>query len=281
MTCSVQGFAKAGRFAAAGFIVLAFLAVDRVPVRAQGRAGGAPAQAPPTAQASAAIDLTGNWVSVVTEDWRWRMLTPPKGDYASLPLNPEGIKAADTWTPAMDGMCQAYGMGGLLRQPTRLRISWQDPQTLKIESDAGVQTRLLSFDTNARKPTQRSLQGFTLAEWDRPGRGGGGFFAGNNAPVAPTAAPVVPGRGSLKAVTTMLSSGWLRKNGVAYSENAEITEYFNRYALPNGDEWFGVTTIVNDPRYFNNEVVVSSHFKKEPDGSKWDPTPCKTTVAAR
>jgi len=251
-----------------------------VQAQAPGRAGGA-GQAPPTAQASAPIDLTGNWVAVVTEDWRWRMLTPPKGDYASLPLNAEGTKVADQWTPAMDGLCQAYGMGGLLRQPTRLRISWQDPQTLKIETDNGVQTRLLHFDTAARRPAVRSLQGFTQAEWDRPGRGVGGFVGGNNQPVAPTAAPTVSGRGSLKAVTTMLTSGWLRKNGVAYSEDAEITEYFNRYTLPNGDEWFGVTTIVNDPKHFNQEVVVSSHFKREPDGSKWDPAPCRTSVASR
>mgnify|MGYP003342381936 CR=1 FL=1 len=31
----------------------------------------------PTARSSAPVDLTGYWVSVVTEDWAWRMRTPP------------------------------------------------------------------------------------------------------------------------------------------------------------------------------------------------------------
>jgi hypothetical protein len=217
-------------------------------------------------------------VAVVTEDWRWRMVTPPKGDYASLPLNPQGVKVADAWTPAMDGQCEAFGMGGLLRQPTRLRVSWQDPQTLKIESDAGLQTRLLHFDPNASRPAERTLQGFTRAEWERPirgGFGGGGANAAGFGPQAPTAVPVAEGRGSLKAVTTMLRPAWLRRNGVGYSENAEVTELFDRYAMPNKDEWFTVTTIVHDPMYFAEDVVVSSHFKREADGSKWSPAPCR------
>jgi len=229
---------------------------------AQGRGRGGPAGPPPTAQAGAAIDLTGNWVSIVNEDWRWRMVTPPKGDYASVPLNADGTKQADTWTPAMDGQCQAYGMAGLMRMPTRVRISWQDPETLKIETDAGTQTRLLHFGNNMRAPTNRSLQGFTMAEWERPaaGRRGGG--------------PPPPG-GSLKATTTMMTAGWLRKNGVPYSQDAEVTEYFDRFTAPNGDEWFSVTTIVHDPKYLNQDFVTSSHFKKEPDGSKWSPTTCR------
>src|ERR1700741_2675352 len=46
-------------------------------IHAQGRAGGSP----PTARASAPIDLTGYWVAVVNEDWRYRMVTPAKGEY--------------------------------------------------------------------------------------------------------------------------------------------------------------------------------------------------------
>jgi hypothetical protein len=224
----------------------------------QGRGGGA---APAAPQAAAPIDLTGNWVSIVNEDWRWRMLTPPKGDYASVPLNAEGTKQADTWTPEMDGQCQAYGMAGVMRMPTRLRISWQDPQTLKIETDAGTQTRLLHFDRNAPAPNGRSLQGFTAAEWQRPGAGGRG--------------PQPPG-GTLKTVTTMLSGGWLRKNGVPYSQDATVTEYFDRFATPTGDEWFSVTTVVRDPKYLNQDFITSSQFKKEADGTKWSPSACRS-----
>jgi hypothetical protein len=234
--------------------------------RGGGRAGGGAPQAPLTAQAAPAIDLTGNWVSVVNEDWRWRMVTPPKGDFASLPLNQEGQRVGNLWEPAMDGQCQAYGMAGLMRQPTRLRISWQDPQTLKIETDAGTQTRLLHFDQAAPKPTTRSLQGYSVAEWERSGGGGRGGRGGGGAP---------PPGGDLKAVTTMLTPGWLRKNGAPYSQDATVTEYFDRFTAPNGDEWFSVTTVVNDPKYLNQEFVTSTHFKKEADGSKWAPTACR------
>ncbi len=109
-----------------------------------GRGRGAAVPQGPARQ-TAPVDLTGNWVSVVTEDWQWRMRTPAKGDYASVPLTPAGRQAADTWTEAKDGQCEAYGVGGLMRIPGRLRISWQDDSTLKIESDAGQQTRLLRF----------------------------------------------------------------------------------------------------------------------------------------
>jgi len=227
----------------------------------QGQRGGGPPQAPQTPQAAAPIDLTGDWVSVVTEDWRWRMVTPPKGDFASVPLNPEGQKVGNSWDPATDGSCLAYGAAGLMRNPTRVRISWENDRTIKIETDAGVQTRRLVFGA-AQPPAQRSLQGYSVAEWEIAAAGRG--------------APAGPRRGNLKATTTMMSAGWLRKNGVPYSENATMTEYFDRFASPNGDEWFSVTTVVSDPKYLNQDFVTSTHFKKEADGSKWAPKPCKS-----
>src|SRR6266567_4514106 len=68
---------------------------------AAGQRGEAP-QPPQTPREMAPIDLTGYWVSIVTEDWRFRMVTPPKGDFPNVPLNPEGKKIADAWDPAKD-----------------------------------------------------------------------------------------------------------------------------------------------------------------------------------
>jgi hypothetical protein len=221
-------------------------------VSAQGRGGQ---QAPASPRASALIDLTGYWVSVVTEDWRWRMVTPPKGDYTSVPMTPEARKVADTWDISKEGSCMAYGAAGLLRNPTRLRISWESDTVLRLETDAGVQARRLVFD-RTQQPGPRSLQGFSLAEWERAGgRGSQG--------------------GDLKVTTTNMTGGWVRKNGVPYSENAVLTEYYDRFTAPNGDDWFNVTTILEDPRYFTQAFVTSTHFKKEPDGSKWNPSPCR------
>ena len=166
----------------------------------------------------------------------------------------------------MDGRCEAYGAGGLMRMPTRVHITWQDDTTLKIETDAGTQTRLLHFG-DARPPADRSLQGYSAASWEFAGGGGGGGGGARRGPRF----------GSLKVVTTNLRQGWLRKNGVPYSENSVVTEYYDRFRSTNGDEWFFVTTAVNDPKFLQQEFVTSSHFKKEADGSKWAPSACKTT----
>src|SRR6476646_8046633 len=113
---------------------------------------------------AAPIDITGSWVSVVTEDWRWRMLTPPKGDAQSVPINGEGKRATDAWDLEKDNaaglQCKAFGVGGIMRQPGRLRITWQDDATLKIETDAGTQTRLLNFDRTRQPPAEKTWQGF-------------------------------------------------------------------------------------------------------------------------
>jgi hypothetical protein len=227
-----------------------------------GAPGGAPA-APQTPRDAAPIDLTGSWVSVVNEDWRWRMVTPPKGDYASVPLNAEARKVADAWEPSQDGRCEAYGAAAIMRLPTRLNISWENATTLKIDIDAGQQTRRLIFDP-ARKPSgSPTLQGHSVAEWERPGGGRGG----RGGPP--------PQGGSAKVVTTRMSGGWLRKNGVPYSADAVLTEHFDRFPAPTGDEWLVVTSVVSDPKYLTQDFVTSTHFKKEADGSKFSPVPCK------
>ena len=230
------------------------------------------AQPPPGARAAAPIDLTGYWVSIVTEDWRYRMMTPRKGDYSSVPLNAAARRAADAWDPAKDAAdgnaCRSYGVGNIMRVAGRVHVTWQDEETLKIETDAGTQTRLLHFGDAAQPPAgDRSWQGYSVARWQPAGpqRRGGGAGRGG--------APPVRG-GSLKVVTTHMKPGYLRKNGVPYSENATVTEYLDRHAEPNGDQWFTVTTIVEDPTFLDEPFVTSSHFKKEPDGAKWRPTAC-------
>jgi hypothetical protein len=249
------------RFVAAAALAIAVASIGHQ-VSAQAPAGGRGQGPAPSPWAAAPIDLTGYWVSVVNEDWRWRMVTPPKGDYASVPMTDEARKVADTWDVSKDGQCEAYGAAGLMRMPTRVHITWEGDNVLKIETDAGQQTRRLMFDRNAAPAAGRTLQGRSIAEWERPAGQGRGQQG--------------PG-GNLKVVTNNLRAGWLRKNGVPYSENATVTEYYDRFAAPNGDQWFTVTTIVDDPMYLQQPFVTSSHFKKEPDGAKWSPTPCKTT----
>jgi hypothetical protein len=245
-----------------------------------------PTLAARSGRASAPVDLTGNWVAQVTEDWRWRMITPPKGDYASVPLNLAGRAVADAWDLENDNavgeQCRAFGAGGIMRQPTRLRIAWADDETLRVEADAGQQTRSFHFDKSRSRSAERTWQGDSVATWLVPPAQFG--FAGFGPPPGPppggrAAAPAArsepPPRGSLKVVTNNLRAGYLRKNGVPYSEDAIVTEYYDRLSMF-GNEYLQVVTVVVDAKYLSGPFVVSNQFKREPDGSKWRPTPCST-----
>ena len=258
---------RAVPFVKAAFVIL--LVAASLHAQGRGGRGGAP-QPPQTAKAASPIDLTGYWVSVVTGDWRFRMITAPKGDFSGVPLNPAGVAAANMWDPSTDGSCKAYGVGGIMRMPGRVRISWQDDLTLKIETDAGEQTRLLHFLAPGAKPAQGapSPQGYSVAEWQRPGGQIDAFLERG-------ASAVQQNRGSLKVVTTGMTPGWLRRNGVPYGANATVTEYFTRFTHPEAGDWFVVTTIVDDPEYLTQPFITSSNFKKEANDSKWSPMPCK------
>jgi hypothetical protein len=259
---------RAVPFVKAAFVIL--LATSSLTAQGRGGRGGAP-QPPQTAKAGAPIDLTGYWVSLVTGDWRFRMMTPLKGDYTSMPMNAEARKIADAWDPAKDEaageQCKSYGAPALMRVPGRLHITWQDDQTLKLEMDSGTQTRLFSFG-----PPQTQggdWQGVSKASWEYlPAQ----IISTDGARTSIGQ----PDRraGSLKVITTNFKPGYLRKNGVPYSANAVLTEYFDRVTEPNGDSYVVVTSTVEDPTYLNQPFMLSTHFKKQADASGWNPTPC-------
>jgi hypothetical protein len=256
--------------------ILIALAVCAASVSAQ---RGAPPNPPQSPKAGAPVDLTGYWVSLVTEDWRWRMVTPIKGDSASVPINQAAKKIVNDWDPAKDeaagNQCKAYGAPAIMRMPGRLHITWQDDSTLKVETDAGTQTRLLHFGPStgsgqsaAPMKEAPSWQGYSAARWETgltPVGGGFGLGLGPRQGVRSR---------SLEVQTTNLKPGYLRKNGVPYSGKTTVTEYFERFSEPDGDDHLMVMTIVTDPEYLAVPFVVTSDFKKESDGSKWDPTPC-------
>ena len=234
---------------------------------------GAAPEPPKSPKAAAPVDLTGYWVSLVTEDWRWRMVTPIKGDSASVPINQAAKKIMMDWDPAKDeaagDQCKAYGAPAIMRVPGRLHITWQDEGTLTIETDAGSQTRVLHFSGEVAR-TAPSWQGYSSARWD-----GGLAPAGGQLPIGLGQRQGVRSR-SLEVITTNLKPGYLRKNGVPYSAKTTVTEYFDRNTMPNGDVWFTVTTKVEDPVYARGPYLTTTDFKKLPDASGWNPTPCSS-----
>jgi hypothetical protein len=266
-------FVCAALVIAAGGFVFAQAGRGQAPAGPAGPGqGGAPGRGgrggpPPTARAQAPYDLTGYWVALVTDDWRYRMLTPPKGNADYIPVTAEARKVMDAWDPARDEAageaCKGYGAGGVMRLPGRLHITWVNDTTLQVETSAGTQTRTFVFAPTAAPgapaaaPAAPSWQGTSRARWTFPiSRGRGG---------APTA--------QLTVTTTGLRPGYVRKNGIPYGPNAVITENFIRIA-DEGDEFLIVTTSVDDPLYFAVPYIKTYEFKKERDGSAWNPTPC-------
>ena len=227
---------------------------------ARDRKGGGASS--PRARDVAPIDLTGYWVSYVTENWRYRMVTPAKGEYRRIPVSPAGVPIINAWDPVADtragNQCKSYGAGAIMNVPGRLHITWQDADTLRVDTDAGTQARLFRFNAStSNSRTKPTWQGESVARWEQ------------------VAAPEKGG--SLRVVTSNMRAGYLRKNGVPYSERATVSEHFDLAPLPDGGELLLVTTVVEDPVYLNAPYVTSPHFKKEPDGSKWDPSPCSST----
>jgi hypothetical protein len=190
------------------------------------------------------------------------MRVPPKGDYASVPLNDAAIKVANAWDVARDAsageQCRGYGAPAVMRLPGRIRLSWDGDSALKVETEVGTQTRSFVFGTPPSAAP--SWQGSSAAAWQPAG--GGGRRGGSRG-------------GSLRVVTTNLRPGYLRRNGVPYSADARVTEYYHRMGQPSGDTYLVVTTVVEDPTYLTSRWVTSTHFKKVPDDSGWAPTPCE------
>jgi hypothetical protein len=222
--------------------------------------GGGRGGPPMNPKAAAPIDLTGYWVSIVTEDWRYRMVTPAPGDYQSVPMTAAAVKIADAWDPAKDeaagDQCKSYGAPALLRVPEHLHITWQDDQTLRMDADTGKQTRLFHFGDWKDPEGVPTIQGASLAQWEIQRAG------------------FRPVGGSLKVTTSHLKAGYLRKNGVPYSENAGLVEYYDLVKERNGDLLLVVTIVVTDPVYLREPFIISSHFKKQDGDAGWNPTAC-------
>jgi hypothetical protein len=244
------------------FAILVTLAQGGRGQAAQGGRG----QAPPP-RTAAPIDLTGNWVSIVSEDWRLRMVVAQKGDWDVIPLNEAGKKAAEAADLNQDisggNQCKAYGAAGIMRIPGRLRISWENDSTLRIDTDAGTQTRRFLFARTRTASPEPSLQGDSFAQWE-------------TADPRPDVGGRVSRGGQLKVVTSNMRPGYYFKPGVPYSSSAVMTEYFTRISEDSGDEYMMVTTVVQDPQYLTQDFIRTLVFKRERDGSKFKPTPCSS-----
>jgi len=270
------------RVSSLALLVFGTLSVWPLPVSAQPAGAGppgivGPANAPANGKAQAPFDPSGYWVALVTQDWRYRMVVPGPGQYSGIPINIAAKQFADSWKSAdyiaAGNECAAYGAPALMMLPTRLHISWQDDNTLRVETDAGQQTRLLHFSSPA--PGAPSLQGDSRAQWLTPAPtiafGGGGPGPG---------AASLPKYGVLRASTTNLTAGLLRKNGVPYSDKTTLLEDWMLNSMPDGADYLTISILIRDPVYLRGDYHLAPVFVRESNASKWQPAPC-TLVSAR
>ena len=210
---------------------------------------------------AAALDLTGYWVSVITEDWKYRMVTPKNGVFDSLPLNGEGRKIGTSWDPAKDEAAgeALQGLHGGQRDAAArphahhlARRQYAADRHRCRNADAAAAIRIRAAAGSQAGRATRSRSGSTR----------------------PAAAAAAPRLGNLKVVTTNLRAGYVRKNGAPHSDKAVVTEYFDLNSLPNGDTWLTITTKVEDPVYFTRPYITTTDFKKLPSAAGWNPTPC-------
>lgn len=251
---------------------------------------GNPPDAPavPNAREQAPWDPSGYWASLITQNWRHRMVVVGPGDYVGVPINAEAKKVADAWNPAAAEAagreCEAYGGGIIMWLPERLHISWQDTNDLRVDTDAGMQTRMLHFlsardgargglqaappSSPPQPPTDvaPSLQGYSVARWVLAGVGA---FGGAGEPHSQY--------GSMQVTTDHMLPGLLRKNGIPYDGNAKKTEWWDLRQESTGEQWLTISTTLLDPHYLTRPYVYDPIFQKEADGAKWDPTPCSLT----
>ncbi len=233
--------------------------------------GGQPAPSP-AAKNGAPIDLTGYWVSQIVDEWRFRV-TPVKGDIRYLPLNADARGVAELWDPAKDEaegkQCKAYGAVGIVQRPGLVHITWADDNTLKMEFDTGTQTRFVHFKPDPQGDL--SWQGYSAGLWQASGgvmTSFGGFAA------APAQGGRRTGTGTLMIKTTNMLPGYLRKNGVPYSDKAALTEWITVIMGADGTLYLIDTASLEDSVYLTGPFIRTYTFKKQNDGSGWDPTAC-------
>jgi len=242
-----------------------------LPIRAQTRTRTSAVNDTSSAQAQAPYDLQGYWVSLVTQNWQFRMIVPGPGEYADIPINQQAKQFADAWKAAAEEasgrQCEAYGGAVIMRLPERLHIHWHDANLLQVDIDSGLQTRLLHFAATAAPPNEPvNLQGYSQARWVKLMNSGQLF--------APPSAPPNPDAGSLEVKTDHLQPGLLRKNGVPYSSRTRVREWWDLRTEPTGQRWLSISTRVVDPQYLIDPYLYDSIFAREADGSKWAPSPC-------
>jgi hypothetical protein len=194
--------------------------------------------------AFAQMDLAGEWSPQFHEEQPERLGGPPIGDYAGLPINDAARFMANSWDASIlsvpEHQCKPHPADYSPRGPANMRL-WKEVDPLTGELTAfrthiqwQAPERWIFMDGRSRPDeyAAHTWQGFSIGSWEGP---------------------------VLKVVTTHLKKGWIRRNGVPRSDQAELTEYFYRHG-----DFLTWTVIVNDPVYLTEPMIRTTDFRWAP-----------------
>ena len=180
-------------------------------------------------------------------------------------MNPAAQKIADAWDPAKDEaageQCKAYGAPGLMRGPTRLRITWLDDDTLKLE------TRLRDADAAVRLPRRPRRRA------PRPGRASRWRSGSSRAAAGAAAAP----RFGAHEDRSPRSCGpaTCARTASRTATGTVFTEYWDLHTETNGDNYLVVTNIGERPDLPAGALDYGAALQARTGRRrKWDPAPC-------
>ena len=207
--------------------------------------------------AAAQMDLSGIWAPIMHEDAIERAAGPDIGDYLGLPINDAGRLRGESWDASIltleEHTCKPHPSTYGFRGVGNLRITFDyDPKTFDLTKiDTHIQwmeqRRQIWMDGRPHPPefAPHTWQGFSTGRWD-----------GN----------------VLVVETTHLKAGWMRRNGLALSDRARMTERFFRHG-----DLLTHTYIIEDPVYLSEPLVKTNGFRLTTQVAI-QPYPCQPAV---
>jgi len=212
----------------------------------------------PAVPLAAQIDLTGTWTPRYHEDYQDRIPGPDLGDYLGLPINDAARLTALSWSASRltmpEHQCRVHISPYIYRGPLTFR-SWEekDPLTQQVVAIKNYistyeQMRTIWMDGRPHPPANalHTWMGFSTGKWEGD---------------------------MLTVTTTHLKEGWVRKNGVAESDQATMVEHFIRHG-----DYLTHVSIVTDPVYLTEPLIRTDDFALEKNYEGSWLFPCESVV---
>lgn len=196
------------------------------------------------AQTRVGFNMTGMWTAMYHEDELERTDPgSPAGDYLGMPINDEARLRADTWdadlVSVLEHQCIPHSAIYAMRAPSNLKISTiDDPASGQIVAFivdgtyTGPRTIWMDGRPHPSEFAAHTWSGFSTGAWEGD---------------------------TLRVETTHLKAGYLRRNGVMFSDQAVLTEFFDLH-----DKYLTLTSIVEDPVYLTEPLVRSESWVWNP-----------------